>query len=185
MDIEDKITIIEGPPPTFESVTDSWVLGLSEGPTLADVVLTRVRTFNGSALVERCHRAWRHQQPIYLEFRSEDGLPQQAPIVAARHLSTDDGDMLLLWLRMNSDEVELELHYDSDDLEDDPEDFDPEDIDPEDIDPEDIDPEDDFPLDDLMDFGDEDFEDFLDDDDDDDDEGLIDFGDLNHPRRLS
>ena len=36
-----------------------------------------------------------------------------------------------------------------------------------------------------MDFGDEDFEDFLDDDDDDDDEGLIDFGDLNHPRRLS
>jgi hypothetical protein len=175
MDIEDKITIIEGPPPTFESVTDSWVLGLSEGPTLADVVLTRVRTFNGPALVERCHRAWRHQQPIYLEFRSEDGLPQQAPIVAARHLSTDDGDMLLLWLRMNSDEVELELHYDSDDLEDDPEDFDPEDIDP----------EDDFPLDDLMDFGDEDFEDFLDDDDDDDDEGLIDFGDLNHPRRLS
>lgn len=166
MDIEDKITIIEGPPPTFESVTDSWVLGLSEGPVLADVVLTRVRTFNGPALVERCHRAWRHQQPIYLEFRSEEGLPQQAPIVAARHLSTNDGDMLLLWLRMNSDEVELELHYSSDDAE-----------------------EDDDSDDDFLGYDDDDFADFLEgddeDDDDEDDEGFIDFGDLDHPSRLS
>jgi hypothetical protein len=118
MDIEDKITIIEGPPPTFEAVTDGWVLGISEGVTLADIAMTRVRTFKGAALVERCHRAWRHQQPIYLEFRSEDGLQQQAPIVAARHVETDDGDMLLLWIRLSSDEVELELHYGADDLDD-------------------------------------------------------------------
>ena len=102
MEIEDKITIIEGPPPTFEAVSDGWVLGLTEGPTLSEIALTRVRTFNGPALVERCHRAWRHQQPIYLEFRAQDGLPQQAPIVAARHLQTDDGDMLLLWVRQRT-----------------------------------------------------------------------------------
>jgi hypothetical protein len=120
MEIEDKITIIEGPPPTFEAVADEWVMGLSEGPSLADVALTRVRTFNGPALVERCHRAWRHKQGIQLEFRSQEGLPHQAPIVAARNVTTDEGDVLLLWIRLNSDEVELELEYDdeTDDIDD-------------------------------------------------------------------
>ncbi|MFN2198137.1 MAG: hypothetical protein ACK2UW_18605 [Anaerolineales bacterium] len=159
MEIEDKITIIEGPPPTFEAVSDGWVLGLTEGPTLSEIALTRVRTFNGPALVERCHRAWRHQQPIYLEFRAQDGLPQQAPIVAARHLQTDDGDMLLLWVRLTSEDVELELTYTDDELDDD-----------------------DFDMDDDDDFDDDDFEDFLDDDDDDD---FIDFDDLSGPRSLS
>ncbi len=157
MEIEDKITIIEGPPPTFEAVTDGWVLGLSEGPLLAEIAMTRLRTFSGPALVERCHRAWRHQQTIFLEFRTEDGFQQQAPILAARHISTEDGDVLLLWIRLSSDEVELELHYDSDDMDDDELDLDFDD--------------------------DDDFDDEFDDDDDDDD--LIDFDDLEGPQSLS
>ena len=112
--MEDKITIIEGPPPTFESVTDGWVIGVSESPNLGEVVMTRLRTFNGPELVERCHRAWRHQQPIYLEYRTEEGLQEQAPIVAARYLETEEGHLLLLWLRLVDEGVELQFGYDDD-----------------------------------------------------------------------
>jgi len=120
--MDDKITIIEGPPPDFESVNDGWALGLNESPILSDIVMTRLRTFNGPALVERCYHAWRDQKPIYLEYRESDGLENTAPIVAARTLEIDEGQMLLLWVRMNNDEVELEFGYDDDfddDIEDD------------------------------------------------------------------
>jgi len=112
--MDEKITIIEGPPPTFESVNDGWVTGLLESPSLADIAVTRLRTYNGPALVERCHRSWRNQSSILLEYRTSDGLEQQAPIVAARTLEVDDGQVLLLWVRINNDEVELELGYDDD-----------------------------------------------------------------------
>jgi hypothetical protein len=112
--MDDKITIIEGPPPTFEAVNDGWVLGLNESPTLADVAITRLRTFNGPALVERCHRSWRNQQSIHLEFRTPDGFEHEAPIVAARYVEIDEGQLLLLWVRLNDEEVELELGYDDD-----------------------------------------------------------------------
>ena len=112
--MEEKITIIEGPPPTFESVTDNWVIGVSESPNLGEIVMTRLRTFNGPELVERCHRAWRHQQPIYLEYRTEEGLQEQAPIVAARFLETEEGHLLLLWLRLVDDGIELQFGYDDD-----------------------------------------------------------------------
>lgn len=112
--MEDKITIIEGPPPTFEAVTEGWVQGLNESPNLADMAITRLRTFNGPALVERCHRAWRNGQNITLEFRSEDGLEREAPIVAARYVEMDEGQMLLLWVRITDEEVELELGYEDD-----------------------------------------------------------------------
>ena len=117
--MEDKITIIEGPPPTFEAVSDGWALGLNESPNLAEVVLTRLRTFNGPALVERCYRAWRDQQTIYLEYRAEDGSERAAPIVAARFVEAEEGHILLLWVRINEDEVELELGYDDEDFGDD------------------------------------------------------------------
>ncbi len=124
--MEDKITIIEGPPPTFETVNESWVLGLNESPVLADIAITRLRTFNGPALVERCHRAWRNQQPINLEFRTSDGLEQKAPIVAARFVDTPEGHVLLLWVRIVDGETELELDYDDDD-DDQDDDFDDDD----------------------------------------------------------
>jgi hypothetical protein len=112
--MDDKITIIEGPPPTFEEVSDGWVMGLNESPNLGEIVVTRLRTFNGPALVERCHRAWRHQQPIHLEYRDADGLQEQAPIVAARHVETEEGHLLLLWVRIIDEGVELQFGYDDD-----------------------------------------------------------------------
>ena len=112
--MDEKITIIEGPPPTFEAVNDGWVLGLNESPNLSDIAITRLRTYNGPALVERCYRAWTDRKPIFLEFREQDGLENQAPIVAARTLEVDDGQMLILWVRLDNEEVELEFGYDDD-----------------------------------------------------------------------
>ncbi len=106
-----KITIIEGPPPTFELVGDPWLGGLSEGPLPSRIALCRVRTGNGPALVERCYRAWRDQQPIYLEYRTDDGLTSEAPIVAVRWLELEEGDALLLWVRLDQD-IEVEIDFD-------------------------------------------------------------------------
>lgn len=115
--MEDKITIIEGPPPTFEAVNDGWALGLIESPLLFTVSLTRLRTFNGPALLERCHRAWRHQNSIRLEYRDENGLENEAPILAARTITADEGQMLLLWVQL---EIDLdEIDPDNDDQADD------------------------------------------------------------------
>lgn len=122
--MDDKITIIEGPPPTFEAVAEGWVTGLNESPNLGAMVITKLRTFNGPALVERCHKAWRKQQPIYLEFRSTDGLEHQAPIIAARSIETDEGQLLLLWLRLTDQDVEIEVGFEdgtSDEFDDDDE----------------------------------------------------------------
>ncbi len=110
---EDRITIVEGPPPTFEPVGDAWALGLSESPNMSKLAITRLRTFNGNALVERCQRAWRQKLPIFLEYRQSDGLRNQAPIVAARNVETQEGHVLLLWVRM-VEEVELEVGYEDD-----------------------------------------------------------------------
>ena len=97
--MENKITIIEGPPPVFELVNDGWALGLNESPWLYDLTLTQVRTFNGPALVERCHRAWKSGITMYLHFRDEMGLEEKAPILAARCAETEEGQVLLLWVR--------------------------------------------------------------------------------------
>lgn len=113
--MEDKITIIEGPPPVFEAVQDGWALGLNEGPLHSIPALTRLRTFNGPQLVERCYRAWRNGGPIHLHYRDEIGLEQQAPILAARNLKTDEGDVLLLWIYLDSEKVELEIDPGEDD----------------------------------------------------------------------
>ena len=122
--MEDKITIIEGPPPTFEAITDGWALGLGEGPSLTDIAVTRLRTFNGASLVERCYRAWRNKQTINLEYRTADGLQNQAPIVAARYVEMEEGQLLLLWVRLVDDQVELELGYEDDSDEESDDDFD-------------------------------------------------------------
>jgi hypothetical protein len=122
--MDDKITIIEGPPPTFEAVGDGWVLGLNEGPSLYQISLTRLRTYNGPALIERCNKAWRHQSTINLEYRSVEGLESYAPILAARALDLDEGHMLLLWVRQEIDEADIDTDLDdeSDDFFDDQDD---------------------------------------------------------------
>ena len=123
--MEEKITIIEGPPPNFEDVHEGWPLGLNESPSLHKLALTRLRTFNGPALVERCYRAWHKQQTIQLEFRAADGLIHKTPIVASRTLEMEDGQMILLWVRLTEQEALRELgadddQYDKDDDEPEP-----------------------------------------------------------------
>ena len=114
-----KITIIEGPPPTFELVSDAWLLGLTESPLPSRVAICRVRTSNGPALVERCYRAWHESQPIHLEFRGQDGLTQQTTIVAARWIGRPEGHLLLLWVRLDEDDTGFEIGFDLDNFDDD------------------------------------------------------------------
>jgi hypothetical protein len=112
--MEDKITIIEGPPPTFEAVQDGWAQGISDSPLFSGVLSTRLRTFDGPSLVERCQAAWRSRQAINLEYKTMDGLLEEAPIIAARSVETDEGDMLILWLRVPENDLELEIAYEDD-----------------------------------------------------------------------
>lgn len=97
----EKITIIEGPTPTFETPTETWALSLTEGPTLARVAVTRLRTFNGPALVERCWKAWDVGRPVNLEYRGEDGQTDEAQIIAVRYAEVAEGHVLLLHVRFN------------------------------------------------------------------------------------
>lgn len=107
--MDEKITIIEGPPPVFEAVNDGWALGLNESPHLSVSALTRLRTFNGHELVERCYRAWSAKLPIHLHYRNDVGMEQSAPILAARNVETPDGQVLLLWVYLDHDQVEYEV----------------------------------------------------------------------------
>jgi len=117
--MEDKITIIEGPTPIFEQVNDGWALGLNESPNLFVPALTRLRTFNGPALVERCYAAWHRKQSIHLHYRDETGLEETAPILAARNVETPEGHVLLLWVFLDRDDVEYEMDAGDDDQSDD------------------------------------------------------------------
>jgi hypothetical protein len=117
--MEDKITIIEGPTPVFEPVQDGWALGLNETREFSITALTRLRTFNGPALVQRCYQRWSQRESITLHYRDEAGLELSAPILAARSIDTDDGQVLLLWLHLQRDNMELEINNDDDSSEDD------------------------------------------------------------------
>jgi hypothetical protein len=97
--MENKITIIEGPTPVFEDISDGWALGLNESPLLYDTIFTQVRTLNGPALVERCHKAWKSNSSIYLHFKDRMGVEEKAPIIAVRCVDADEGQVLLLWVR--------------------------------------------------------------------------------------
>lgn len=115
----EKITIIEGPPPTFELLSQEWLLGLAEGAVAYRTALTRLRTFNGPALVERCYRAWKDQRPAFLEYSSEKGQIDHVLILAARHVDLDEGQALWLWVRLPLEaETQLDWGEESSDLED-------------------------------------------------------------------
>lgn len=117
--MDDQITIIEGPTPLLEPVQDGWALGLNETRRFSRAALTRLRAFNGPALVERCYRRWRNNEPITLRYRDELGLEAEAPILAARSIETDEGQVLLLWLRIERSDMELEIDSRDDDTADD------------------------------------------------------------------
>ncbi|MGI6740411.1 MAG: hypothetical protein ACOX7C_02845 [Brevefilum sp.] len=126
--MDNKITIIEGPTPSFDSVEsdflmgiNGWTAGLSEGPYLYDTARTTLRTFNGEALIERCHKAWTNKTTMFLEYRDPIGLKKEVPIIAARTVDTDDGDLLILWVRTDPEEYDEEedfgIDFDDTDLE--------------------------------------------------------------------
>jgi hypothetical protein len=113
--MNEEITIIEGPPPIFEHVDDAWAMGLNESPHVLVPAMTKLRTLNGSALVERCHRAWRKRGHIHLHYKNDMGLEQTAPILAARTLDTPNGPVLLLWVYLDREQVEYEVDDGEDD----------------------------------------------------------------------
>jgi len=125
--MDNKITIIEGPTPNFNSVdTDfimginGWTAGLTEGPYLYDTARTTLRTFNGNALVERCHKAWASKMTMFLEYRDPIGMKKEVPIVAARAVDSENGNLLVLWVRQDPEEFEEEdLDIDFDDMDSD------------------------------------------------------------------
>jgi hypothetical protein len=117
--MDEKITIIDGAPPIFEQVNDAWAMGLNESPVVLVPAMTRLRTTNGHALVERCHRAWRHHGNIQLHYRNDMGLEQTAPILAARNVETANGHVLVLWVYLDQEHVEYELDEGDDESADD------------------------------------------------------------------
>ncbi len=116
---ERKITIIEGPTPTFEAVSEDWVLSQAEGPMLTRTAYTQVRALNGPELLNRCYRAWHAHEPIYLEFRDPSGLIRRVPILAARYYPTEEGDVLQLWVYTEDPDIVVEYGYADEDDEDD------------------------------------------------------------------
>ena len=117
--METKITIIEGPPPVFEPVQDGWALSLSEGPSSLVNAVTKLRTFNGPELVERCFRAWRSYKTMHLLYKNDMGLEQEAPIQAVRAVESEDGHVLLLWVYLDPEIVEFEIDLEDDENTDD------------------------------------------------------------------
>jgi len=124
--MNNKITIIEGPTPVFERLSGdpdnneelSWAFGILEGPFLYDTFLTTLRTFDSNKLLERCKTAWEARQTMFLEYKDEVGLRKEDPIIAARALTVEEGDMLLLWVRHVIDSEHASDFVDLDDLED-------------------------------------------------------------------
>jgi hypothetical protein len=117
--MDEQITIIEGPPPIFEQVNDAWAMGLNESPRVLVPAMTKLRTMNGNALVERCYRAWHSHGHIHLHYRNDMGLEQTAPILAARNVETASGHVLLLWVYLDQEHVEYEIDEGDDDSADD------------------------------------------------------------------
>ncbi|GAA5342741.1 MAG TPA: hypothetical protein PKH38_01905 [Anaerolineaceae bacterium] len=118
--MNNKITVIEGPTPTFEPIEDAqvrgstttWTAGILEGPYLYTMAMTTLRTFDSESLIDRCTRAWQQNLTMFLEYRDEIGLTRQAPIMAARAINFEEGDAIQLWVRQ-------ELQSDPDDFFDD------------------------------------------------------------------
>jgi hypothetical protein len=117
--MNDKITIIEGPTPLFQPLVENpltglhaWTSGILESPYLYDMAVTTLRTFNGKALLDRCYSTWQEKSTMYLEYRDRIGLTKQTPILAARTLKVDEGDLLVLWVRRDLHEEEMELDSD-------------------------------------------------------------------------
>ena len=98
--MDNKITIIEGPTPTFEAVSANWADSICETPEPGCIMMTNLRTMNGKGLLERCHHTWSQCDTMYLHYRNTIGLEERIPIIAAETMDTQDGQKLILWVVM-------------------------------------------------------------------------------------
>ena len=69
--------------------------------------------------MQRCYTAWHNKSSIHLHYRTESGLEETAPILAARNVDTPDGHMLLLWVYLDGESVEYEVDAGDEDQQDD------------------------------------------------------------------
>ena len=120
--MDNKITIIEGPTPTFEPVNANWVESLCECLEPPSVMVTNLRTMNGAGLLERCHQTWAQCDTMYLHYRNTIGLEARVPIIAAEAVDTEDGQKLILWVIMPAENRGHVYIQDNDDYDDDDED---------------------------------------------------------------
>ncbi len=97
------ITIVEGPPPEFEEVTNRWAGGVLEGTSINQVALVQMRTFDGPKLVQRCAEAWANGRPARLNFPLGDGSRGELDIIAARWEPVTEGHKLYLWIRIDGE----------------------------------------------------------------------------------
>lgn len=110
--MDNKITIIEGPTPTFEPVGADWITSINETPIYSNIMSTTLRTVNGAGLVERCDETWAQLDQMYLHYRDVIGLRQKAPILAIRAIDSDEGQKLILWVRLSAEQQKQIAHFD-------------------------------------------------------------------------
>lgn len=103
--MNDKITIIEGPTPTFETVAQEWGDSQCECPHSYHIMMTVLRTLNGPLLMERCRRAWAADDVMYLHFRNTIGLEARVPIIAADYQESPEGPQIVVWVRMDDHQL--------------------------------------------------------------------------------
>ena len=101
--MDDKITIIEGPTPTFEYCSANWAESICETSDPEEIMTTNLRTMNGRGLVERCHNTWSQRDTMYLHYRDTMGLEARVPIIAAEMMETEEGQTIMLWVLMPQD----------------------------------------------------------------------------------
>jgi hypothetical protein len=95
------ITIVEGPPPEFQDVSNDWAFSVSEGMEYSDVALCEMRTMSGPKLVKRCLDAWREGRPARLDFPTGEGRERgELDIIATRWEAVDEGHKLYLWVKV-------------------------------------------------------------------------------------
>lgn len=101
------ITIVEGPPPTFQLAPSLWNESIYESRYQNGVALVELRTRNGEDIRERCQRAWGERREVQLQYRDEDFQEQVVDVVAMRLVEVPEGDLLRLWVHLPLDEDEI------------------------------------------------------------------------------
>jgi hypothetical protein len=109
------ITIVEGPTPEFRPSPYLWFQSVYDSPEDAEILLCELRTLNGDSIVERCRDAWREDRLVKLDFPDYMRMRQQLPVVAMRLQETEEGPMLMLWVRQAEEDSFEEPDVDDED----------------------------------------------------------------------